>query len=165
MRGAQSGLPARGRASGVTVCVRVSPGTDPAGKHVYLHDIWPSREEVQRVEEEQVLSSVFRALKERMEVSSGPVTAVGVFSGGTGISGRRVACAVRMPGSSYIWNPRAQLGGQAVVLALTAVQPAGGAQRLSIGPRTRRSLASSGSGTRPGPSVPSVGRAEAPVSR
>ncbi|CAK6442365.1 unnamed protein product [Pipistrellus nathusii] len=42
-------------------------GTDPAGKHVYLHDIWPSREEVQRVEEEQVLSSVFRALKERME--------------------------------------------------------------------------------------------------
>ncbi|XP_006104566.1 iron-responsive element-binding protein 2 [Myotis lucifugus] len=43
-------------------------GTDPAGKDIYLQDIWPSREEVQQVEEEQVLCSVFKALKEKMEV-------------------------------------------------------------------------------------------------
>lgn len=42
-------------------------GTDPAGQRVYLRDVWPSREELQQVEEEQVLSSVFRALKEKME--------------------------------------------------------------------------------------------------
>ncbi|XP_036211149.1 iron-responsive element-binding protein 2 isoform X4 [Myotis myotis] len=42
-------------------------GTDPAGKDVYLQDIWPSREEVQRVEEERVLCSVFKALTEKME--------------------------------------------------------------------------------------------------
>ncbi|XP_070256724.1 iron-responsive element-binding protein 2 [Myotis yumanensis] len=42
-------------------------GTDPAGKDIFLQDIWPSREEVQQVEEEQVLCSVFKALKEKME--------------------------------------------------------------------------------------------------
>ncbi|XP_059533963.1 iron-responsive element-binding protein 2 isoform X2 [Myotis daubentonii] len=42
-------------------------GTDPAGKDVYLQDIWPSREEVQQVEEERVLCSVFKALTEKME--------------------------------------------------------------------------------------------------
>ncbi|XP_014401741.1 PREDICTED: iron-responsive element-binding protein 2 [Myotis brandtii] len=42
-------------------------GTDPAGKDIFLQDIWPSREEVQQVEEEQVLCSVFKALKEKIE--------------------------------------------------------------------------------------------------
>ncbi|XP_015421668.1 PREDICTED: iron-responsive element-binding protein 2 [Myotis davidii] len=42
-------------------------GTDPAGKDVFLRDIWPSREEVQQVEEGQVLCSVFKALKEKVE--------------------------------------------------------------------------------------------------
>lgn len=38
------------------------------GKEIYLQDIWPSREEVHRIEEEHVVLSMFRALKEKVEV-------------------------------------------------------------------------------------------------
>ncbi|KAG7230877.1 hypothetical protein INR49_024904 [Caranx melampygus] len=37
------------------------------GKEVYLHDIWPSREEVQQTEEDTVISSIFKDLRGRME--------------------------------------------------------------------------------------------------
>ncbi|ELW70677.1 Iron-responsive element-binding protein 2 [Tupaia chinensis] len=43
-------------------------GIDPTGKDVYLQDIWPSREEVHRVEEEHVILSMFKALKEKIEL-------------------------------------------------------------------------------------------------
>ncbi|XP_078229686.1 iron-responsive element-binding protein 2-like isoform X2 [Callithrix jacchus] len=42
-------------------------GTDPTGKNIYLNDIWPSREEVHQVEEEHVILSMFKALKEKIE--------------------------------------------------------------------------------------------------
>ncbi|XP_054444771.1 iron-responsive element-binding protein 2 [Pteronotus mesoamericanus] len=42
-------------------------GTDPTGKNIYLHDIWPSREEVHQIEEELVILSMFKALKEKIE--------------------------------------------------------------------------------------------------
>ncbi|KAF4017905.1 hypothetical protein G4228_009478 [Cervus hanglu yarkandensis] len=42
-------------------------GTDPTGKNIYLHDIWPSREEVHQIEEEHVVLSMFKALKEKIE--------------------------------------------------------------------------------------------------
>ena len=38
------------------------------GKEVYLREVWPSREEVQQVEEQEVISSIFRELRARMEV-------------------------------------------------------------------------------------------------
>lgn len=38
------------------------------GKEVYLRDIWPSREEVQQIEEDTVFSSIFKDLRGRMEV-------------------------------------------------------------------------------------------------
>ncbi|XP_062998800.1 iron-responsive element-binding protein 2 [Elgaria multicarinata webbii] len=42
-------------------------GTSPDGKSIFLHDIWPTREELQQVEEEFVISSMFKELKEKME--------------------------------------------------------------------------------------------------
>ncbi|XP_030043978.1 iron-responsive element-binding protein 2 [Microcaecilia unicolor] len=42
-------------------------GTDMNGKEVYLHDIWPSREELHQVEEQNVIPSMFRELKEKIE--------------------------------------------------------------------------------------------------
>uniref|UniRef100_A0A7N8YD51 aconitate hydratase n=1 Tax=Mastacembelus armatus TaxID=205130 RepID=A0A7N8YD51_9TELE len=42
-------------------------GVTAVGKEVYLHDIWPSREEIQQIEEDTVISSVFKDLGERME--------------------------------------------------------------------------------------------------
>ncbi|XP_077453090.1 iron-responsive element-binding protein 2 [Stigmatopora argus] len=42
-------------------------GVASDGKALYLRDVWPSREEVRRTEEDAVISSVFRELKEREE--------------------------------------------------------------------------------------------------
>uniref|UniRef100_A0A4W6CJG1 Iron-responsive element-binding protein 2 n=1 Tax=Lates calcarifer TaxID=8187 RepID=A0A4W6CJG1_LATCA len=42
-------------------------GVTSEGKEVYLHDIWPSREEVQQIEEDTVISSIFKDLRGRME--------------------------------------------------------------------------------------------------
>ncbi|XP_077373680.1 iron-responsive element-binding protein 2 [Festucalex cinctus] len=42
-------------------------GVAPDGTRLYLRDIWPSREEVQRTEEDAVISAVFKDLKARME--------------------------------------------------------------------------------------------------
>ncbi|EMP27746.1 Iron-responsive element-binding protein 2, partial [Chelonia mydas] len=42
-------------------------GIDPNGKNIYLHDVWPTREELQQVEEEYVISSMFTELKEKIE--------------------------------------------------------------------------------------------------
>ncbi|XP_068595113.1 iron-responsive element-binding protein 2 [Brachionichthys hirsutus] len=42
-------------------------GVTPEGKEVFLCDVWPSREEVQRTEEDTVISSIFKDAKERME--------------------------------------------------------------------------------------------------
>nr|XP_038938019.1 iron-responsive element-binding protein 2 isoform X2 [Rattus norvegicus] len=45
-------------------------GTDSTGKNIYLHDIWPSREEVHQIEEEHVILSMFKALKEKVEMGN-----------------------------------------------------------------------------------------------
>ncbi|XP_034444854.1 iron-responsive element-binding protein 2 isoform X1 [Hippoglossus hippoglossus] len=42
-------------------------GVTSEGKEVYLHDIWPSREEIQQTEEDTVISSIFKDLRGRME--------------------------------------------------------------------------------------------------
>ncbi|KAJ7311234.1 hypothetical protein JRQ81_006847 [Phrynocephalus forsythii] len=42
-------------------------GFSPDGKELFLHDIWPTREELQQVEEELVIASMFKELKEKME--------------------------------------------------------------------------------------------------
>uniref|UniRef100_A0A8C9WFJ5 aconitate hydratase n=1 Tax=Scleropages formosus TaxID=113540 RepID=A0A8C9WFJ5_SCLFO len=42
-------------------------GLTPEGKEVYLRDVWPSREEVQHTEENMVISSIFRELREKMK--------------------------------------------------------------------------------------------------
>ncbi|KFP20104.1 Iron-responsive element-binding protein 2, partial [Egretta garzetta] len=42
-------------------------GTGFNGKSIYLRDIWPSRRELHTVEEECVISSMFKELKEKME--------------------------------------------------------------------------------------------------
>nr|XP_020663708.1 iron-responsive element-binding protein 2 [Pogona vitticeps] len=42
-------------------------GINPDGKELFLHDIWPTREELQQVEEELVIASMFKELKEKME--------------------------------------------------------------------------------------------------
>uniref|UniRef100_A0A3Q2FRN0 Iron-responsive element-binding protein 2 n=1 Tax=Cyprinodon variegatus TaxID=28743 RepID=A0A3Q2FRN0_CYPVA len=42
-------------------------GWTSEGKEVYLGDIWPSREEVQQIEEDTVISSIFKDLRTRME--------------------------------------------------------------------------------------------------
>ncbi|KAG8516399.1 Iron-responsive element-binding protein 2, partial [Galemys pyrenaicus] len=55
----------------VNIDLQAEPlGADPAGRSVYLRDIWPSREEVQQVEEEHVVLSMFKALKEKIEVGN-----------------------------------------------------------------------------------------------
>ena len=46
----------------------LSTGVTSEGKEVYLREVWPSREEVQQVEEQEVISSIFRELRSRMEV-------------------------------------------------------------------------------------------------
>uniref|UniRef100_A0A674MEQ1 Iron-responsive element-binding protein 2 n=1 Tax=Takifugu rubripes TaxID=31033 RepID=A0A674MEQ1_TAKRU len=38
------------------------------GKEVYLRDIWPSREEVRETEEDTIISSIFKDLRQRIEV-------------------------------------------------------------------------------------------------
>lgn len=45
-------------------------GLTSDGKEVYLRDIWPSREEIQQTEEDTVISSIFKDLRERLEVRS-----------------------------------------------------------------------------------------------
>ncbi|ERE76459.1 iron-responsive element-binding protein 2 [Cricetulus griseus] len=45
-------------------------GTDSTGKEIYLNDIWPSREEVHQIEEEHVVLSMFKALKEKVELGN-----------------------------------------------------------------------------------------------
>ncbi|XP_037307891.2 iron-responsive element-binding protein 2 isoform X1 [Pungitius pungitius] len=42
-------------------------GVTSEGKEVYLCDVWPSREEVQQMEEDTVISSIFKDLRGRME--------------------------------------------------------------------------------------------------
>ncbi|KGL94673.1 Iron-responsive element-binding protein 2, partial [Charadrius vociferus] len=42
-------------------------GTGFDGKNIYLRDIWPTRKELHTVEEECVISSMFKELKEKME--------------------------------------------------------------------------------------------------
>ncbi|XP_017292525.1 iron-responsive element-binding protein 2 [Kryptolebias marmoratus] len=42
-------------------------GLTSEGREVYLHDIWPSREEVRQTEEDTVISSIFKDLRARME--------------------------------------------------------------------------------------------------
>ncbi|XP_033015412.1 iron-responsive element-binding protein 2 [Lacerta agilis] len=42
-------------------------GVSPDGKRIFLHDIWPTREELQQVEEEFIISSMFKELKGKME--------------------------------------------------------------------------------------------------
>ncbi|XP_030587401.1 iron-responsive element-binding protein 2 [Archocentrus centrarchus] len=42
-------------------------GLTSEGNEVYLRDIWPSREEVQQIEEDMVISSIFKDLRGRME--------------------------------------------------------------------------------------------------
>lgn len=42
-------------------------GVTSEGKEVYLRDIWPSREEVQRTEEDSVFASIFKELRGRMK--------------------------------------------------------------------------------------------------
>uniref|UniRef100_A0A8C0L646 Iron-responsive element-binding protein 2 n=1 Tax=Canis lupus dingo TaxID=286419 RepID=A0A8C0L646_CANLU len=43
---------------------------DPTGRSIYLQDIWPSREEVHQMEEERVVLSMFKVLKEKMEMGN-----------------------------------------------------------------------------------------------
>nr|XP_034341008.1 LOW QUALITY PROTEIN: iron-responsive element-binding protein 2-like [Arvicanthis niloticus] len=45
-------------------------GTDSTGKEIFLHDIWPSREEVHQIEEEHVILSMFKALKQKVEMGN-----------------------------------------------------------------------------------------------
>ncbi|KAM4765818.1 iron-responsive element-binding protein 2 isoform 2-T2 [Cyanocitta cristata] len=52
--------------------VRIDFDTEPLGtgfngKSIYLRDIWPTRQELHTVEEECVISSMFKELKEKME--------------------------------------------------------------------------------------------------
>lgn len=43
-------------------------GVTSEGKEVYLRDIWPSREEVREMEEDTIISSIFKDLRQRIEV-------------------------------------------------------------------------------------------------
>lgn len=45
-------------------------GVSGEGKEVFLKDVWPSKEEVQHVEEHTVIASMFTELRSRMQVSS-----------------------------------------------------------------------------------------------
>ncbi|XP_060611691.2 iron-responsive element-binding protein 2 [Anolis sagrei] len=42
-------------------------GVTPDGKSIFLYDIWPTREELQQVEEELVIASMFKELRQKME--------------------------------------------------------------------------------------------------
>ncbi|XP_062819615.1 iron-responsive element-binding protein 2 [Anolis carolinensis] len=42
-------------------------GITPDGKSIFLYDIWPTREELQQVEEEFVIASMFKELRQKME--------------------------------------------------------------------------------------------------
>lgn len=43
-------------------------GLNAEGKEVYLKDVWPSKEEVQDIEEHTVVASIFRELRSKMQV-------------------------------------------------------------------------------------------------
>lgn len=43
-------------------------GVTSQGEEVFLRDVWPSREEVMRIEEDAVIAAIFRELKERSKV-------------------------------------------------------------------------------------------------
>ncbi|XP_066524578.1 iron-responsive element-binding protein 2 [Hoplias malabaricus] len=45
-------------------------GLTPEGKEVYLKDVWPSKEEVQDVEEHTVIASIFKDLRSKMQKGS-----------------------------------------------------------------------------------------------
>lgn len=45
-------------------------GKNDAGKHVFLRDIWPSREEIQQVERKHVLPAMFKDVYSRIEQGS-----------------------------------------------------------------------------------------------
>lgn len=47
--------------------VKSSVGTGFNGENIYLRDIWPTRKELHIVEEECVISAMFKELKEKME--------------------------------------------------------------------------------------------------
>uniref|UniRef100_A0A4W3HJL0 Iron-responsive element-binding protein 2 n=1 Tax=Callorhinchus milii TaxID=7868 RepID=A0A4W3HJL0_CALMI len=51
-------------------------GVNSKGKEIYLCDIWPSREEIQQVEEQQVIPSMFKELREKMEVEPSPLQSI-----------------------------------------------------------------------------------------
>lgn len=53
------------------MCVCV--GVNSEGKEVFLKDVWPSKEEVQNVEEHMVIASIFTELRSRMQVINGAV--------------------------------------------------------------------------------------------
>ncbi|KAL0967892.1 hypothetical protein UPYG_G00259300 [Umbra pygmaea] len=42
-------------------------GVTPAGKEVYLRDVWPTREEVHHIEQDKIISSIFTELRIRRE--------------------------------------------------------------------------------------------------
>ncbi|XP_042328691.1 iron-responsive element-binding protein 2 [Sceloporus undulatus] len=42
-------------------------GVSPDGRSIFLHDIWPTREELQQMEEEFVIASMFKELRQKME--------------------------------------------------------------------------------------------------
>ncbi|KAK9393873.1 iron-responsive element-binding protein 2 [Crotalus adamanteus] len=42
-------------------------GVNPEGRNIFLRDIWPSREELQQIEEEFVIASMFKELKIKLE--------------------------------------------------------------------------------------------------
>lgn len=48
-------------------------GVNGDGKEVFLKDVWPSKEEVQDVEEHMVIASIFTELRSRMQVNNGAV--------------------------------------------------------------------------------------------
>lgn len=48
-----------------------STATNCDGKDVYLRDIWPTREEIQAVEKEFVIPSMFREVYQKIEVTAG----------------------------------------------------------------------------------------------
>lgn len=43
-------------------------GVNADGKEVFLKDVWPTKEEVQEVEEHTVIASIFKELRNRMQV-------------------------------------------------------------------------------------------------
>jgi len=57
--------------SSLAFCLKPCSGTGFNGRSIYLRDIWPTRKELHTVEEECVISSMFKELKEKMEVRNG----------------------------------------------------------------------------------------------